>query len=68
MVLGGPVGRFVGYRLMESSGGWVDLRGGGGEPKGGHALAVFYQKRKGREAGLDGQLNCYTIYHAVYTY
>ena len=40
---------------METSCGRVNLRGGGGQPKGGHALTVFYQQREGREAGLDGQ-------------
>ena len=55
MTLGGPVGRPVGDRLMKSTGSWVDLRGGGGEPKGGHALAMFYQQREGPEAGLNGQ-------------
>ena len=55
VTLGGPEGRLVGDRLMEPSGGRVDLRGGGGEPKGSHSLTMFYQERKGREAGLDGQ-------------
>ena len=55
VTMGGPKGRPVRDRFMEPSSGWVDLRGGGGQPKGGHALAVFYQKRKGREACLDGQ-------------
>ena len=52
---GGPEGGPVGDRLVEPPGGWVDLRGGGGQPKGGHALSVFYKEWKGREAGLDGQ-------------
>ena len=55
MALGGSKGRPVGDRSMEPSGGWVELRGGGGEPKGGHALAMLYQERKGWEAGLHSQ-------------
>ena len=42
VALGGPEGRPVWDRLMEASSGWVDLGWGGGKPKGGHALAVFY--------------------------
>ena len=42
VALGGPKGRPVGDRSMEAPGGWVDLRGGGGKPKGGHALTMFY--------------------------
>ena len=42
VALRGPEGGFVGDRLMETSGGWVDLRGGGGKPEGGHALTMLY--------------------------
>ena len=42
VTLGGSEGRPVGDCLMGPSGGWVDLREGGGHPKGGHALAMFY--------------------------
>ena len=55
VALGGPKGGSVGDRHVEATGGWVDLRGGRGKPEGGHALTMFYQERKGQEAGLDGQ-------------
>ena len=55
MALGGSEGGPVEDRFVEPSGGWVDLRGGGGQSESGHALAVFHQEREGREAGLHGQ-------------
>ena len=42
-------------RLMEPASGRVDLGRGGGQPKGGHALAMFNQQWEGWEAGLNGQ-------------
>ena len=42
VALGGPKGGPIGDRPVESARGRVDLRGGRGQPKGGHALAVFY--------------------------
>ena len=55
VTLGRPKGGPIGDRLMEPAGGRVDLGGGGGQPKGGHGLAMFDQQWAGREAGLDGQ-------------
>ena len=43
VALGGPEGGLVRDRFMESPCGWVYLWGGGGQPKGGHALTVLYQ-------------------------
>ena len=40
---------------MEASRSRVDLRGRGGQPQGGHALAMFQQEWEGGETGLDGQ-------------
>ena len=42
VALGGPEGGPIGNRLMETSGGWVYLRWGEGEPEGGHALTMNY--------------------------
>ena len=42
VALRGPKGGFVGDRLVEPTCGWVNLGRGGGQPKGGHALAVLY--------------------------
>ena len=40
---------------MKPTSSWVDLRGGGGQSEGGHALPMLYQQWEGRETGLDGQ-------------
>ena len=55
MTLGRPKRGFVGDRFVEPSSGRVDFGGGGGQPEGGHALAVFHQEWKRAETGLDGQ-------------
>ena len=55
VTLGGPKGGSVGDRLVEATGSRVNFRGGGGQSKGGHALAVFQQEWKRGEAGLNGQ-------------
>ena len=54
MTLGGPKRGSVGDRLMEASSSRVNFRGGGGQPEGGHALAVFHQEWERGETGLDG--------------
>ena len=45
MALGGPESGPVWDRLVESACSRVYLRGGGGQPKGGHALAMLHQQR-----------------------
>ena len=65
MAFGGPEGGPVQDTFVESACGRVYLRGGGGHPKGGHALAMLYQKWEGREAGFDGQYGDRGGYKAV---
>ena len=55
VTLGGPKCGPVGDRLVEASSSRVDFGGGGGQPEGGHSLAVFHQERERGEAGFDGQ-------------
>ena len=54
MTLGGPKGGSVGDRLVEATSSRVDFGGGGGQPEGGHALAVFHQEWKRGKTSLDG--------------
>ena len=41
MALGGPKGGLIRDRPVEPASRCVDLVGGGGQPEGGHALAMF---------------------------
>ena len=55
MTVGRPKRGSVGDRFVEPSSSRVYFGGGGGQPEGGHALAVFNQEWKPGETGLDGQ-------------
>ena len=55
VALGGSESGLVWDRPVEPACSRVYLRGGGGQPEGGHALAMLYQQWKGWEAGLNGQ-------------
>ena len=65
VALGGPASGLVWDRLVESACGRVYLQGGGGQPKGGHALTMIYQQWEGRKADFDGQYGNRGGYKAV---
>ena len=55
VALGGPKGGPIGDGFMEPTSRQVYPWGGGGQPKGGHVLAMFNWQWEGREAGFDAQ-------------